>query len=592
MLVRFIVLSAIGAGLFVFHGIAFHLTPWSQTIINGIVKHIYPPDHQEDMTVVLFREENLRQFKEPYPVSYERHAEVLEALSTHAPRAVFVDFAFIDPRPPKEVKRLCEAICSLDHATPRTAVYLATVPGVESPGRRAQPKRNTCEVSPGATAVRSQPRAGQAVLIDPEPVLLTCAIPVTAEMESAYGISGVLTYNDSGNTSLGLLSSPAFAMLPDDLKSIPRAPMEIIWGNRSARLNQWMEDCELKGWRARLEELFHALRHQPLERKRTCPYTPSISVAHLLGSSRDEHIAKALSGKTIFYGAGFQMAGDRVVSPVYHDLPAVFLHAMAYDNLLTYREDYKRARRDEVVASGSGRWMVISGSVMSVLVDAVLLFATVGMLLWERVLKWFAGALGAFLLFIALLIPTSQKYAALAVLLGLGALPFFLIAARPPHDVEAGREFLGRVSKGLIICAVAALAFLVVDVTAGLETAMVAVFLPAFFVYKAVVAKDVLFVKAATLLVVLSIVSFSPPLNLGPRNIVAYLLFFEVARHLLEHGHKIAVKYFKLREDPKAGEWGWSPRWLGAWDWMFAMCVGNERKEERHGKRTRASTSA
>jgi hypothetical protein len=139
---------------------------------------------------------------------------------------------------------------------------------------------------------------------------------------------------------------------------------------------------------------------------------------------------------------------------------------------------------------------------------------------------------------------------------------------------------------------VTALAFLVVDVTAGLETAVVAVVLPGFFVYKAIVANDVLFVKAATLLVVLSIVSFAPPLNLGPRNIVAYVLFFEVARHLLEHGHKVALRYFKLRKKPPtAGEWGRSGRWLGAWDWLFAICLGNERKEETHGKRTLASTS-
>ena len=591
MLVQFIILSAIGAGLFVFHGIAFHLTPWSQTIINGIVMHIYPPDHQEDTTVVLFREENLRQFKEPYPVSYDRHAEVLEALSTYEPRAVFVDFAFIDPRPPKEVKRLCEAICSL--ATPRTAVYLATLPGVEIPGRLDQTKRKTCEDPTGATAVRGQPQAGRAVLIDPEPVLLTCAIPVTAQMESVEGISGVLTYRDSGSTSLGILPSPAFAMLPDKLKSIPRAPMEIIWGNGVARLNEWwMERCGPKEWRARLEELVHAFRHQPLERKRTCPYTPSISVAHLLGSSGDKHIAEAISGKTIFYGAGFQMAGDQVVSPVYHDLPAVFLHAMAYDNLLTYGEDYKRARRDEVVASGSGRWTVISASALSVLVDAALLFTTVALLLWERVPKWFAGALGAFLLSVALLIPASRRYVALAVLLGLAALPFLFVAARASPDTETGQEFLGRVNRALVVCAVAALAFLVVDVTAGLETAVVAVVLPGFFVYKAIVANDVLFVKAATLLVVLSIVSFAPPLNLGPRNIVAYVLFFEVARHLLEHGHKVAVRYFKLRKKPPtAGEWGRSGRWLGAWDWLFAICLGNERKEETHGKRTLASTS-
>jgi hypothetical protein len=36
-LVKLVSLSAVGALLFVFHEISFHLTPWSQAIINGIV---------------------------------------------------------------------------------------------------------------------------------------------------------------------------------------------------------------------------------------------------------------------------------------------------------------------------------------------------------------------------------------------------------------------------------------------------------------------------------------------------------------------------------------------------------------------------
>ena len=103
-LVKLVSLSAIGALLFVFHGLSFHLTPWSQAIINGIVKYGYPTDGQRDTTVVLFREDNLRALNESYPVSYERHAEILEALSVYGPRAVFVDFAFVDRRSPDDVE--------------------------------------------------------------------------------------------------------------------------------------------------------------------------------------------------------------------------------------------------------------------------------------------------------------------------------------------------------------------------------------------------------------------------------------------------------------------------------------------------------
>ena len=59
MVVQFIILSIVGSGLFLFHGISLHLTPWSQAIVNGIVKYVYKGDGQADTTVVLFREEHL-----------------------------------------------------------------------------------------------------------------------------------------------------------------------------------------------------------------------------------------------------------------------------------------------------------------------------------------------------------------------------------------------------------------------------------------------------------------------------------------------------------------------------------------------------
>ncbi len=127
-LARFAALWIIGALLFVFHGISLHLTPWSQAIVNGIVKFGYPARGQADTTVVLFTEENLRNLQESYPVPYERHAEVLEALAAYRPKSVFVDFAFVDERP-GGVERLREAICALSSAG--TAVYLAGPPPVK-----------------------------------------------------------------------------------------------------------------------------------------------------------------------------------------------------------------------------------------------------------------------------------------------------------------------------------------------------------------------------------------------------------------------------------------------------------------------------
>jgi hypothetical protein len=67
-LAQFLALSIVGVALFMFHGISLHLTPWSQAIVNGLVKYGYPTKGQTDTTVVLFREENLAELGETLPV--------------------------------------------------------------------------------------------------------------------------------------------------------------------------------------------------------------------------------------------------------------------------------------------------------------------------------------------------------------------------------------------------------------------------------------------------------------------------------------------------------------------------------------------
>ena len=55
-LVQFLFLACLGALLFNFHGISLHLSPWSQAIVNAIVKYTYKPTGQDRTLVVLFRE--------------------------------------------------------------------------------------------------------------------------------------------------------------------------------------------------------------------------------------------------------------------------------------------------------------------------------------------------------------------------------------------------------------------------------------------------------------------------------------------------------------------------------------------------------
>jgi CHASE2 domain-containing sensor protein len=556
-LVQFVFLAALGALLFNFHGISLHLTPWSQAIVNAIVKYTYDQTGQDKTLVVLFREENLATLRESFPISYARHAEVLEALALYEPSAVFVDFAFIDRRPGQDVTVLSEAICSLQAAG--VAVYLAASPLAGKAG--GDGLRDGLDRS--------------------------CFTPVDVQMDLETGVSGVLTYRVCKSTvscePSGLLWTPAFKIAAPQV-GLARADaqqMEIIWGNRISRLNESWMDCASDGTLVHLRQM---LKENPLASKRKCPHTNTISVLHLLGRFDQKLKDEVVKGRTVFYGGSFEMAGDRVISPVFDDLPGVYLHAMAYDNLLTFGRDYKRAEQHGLSLSRVVNGLLLLFTiVLLLLVDKPPAFAR---RLLGRIgtvsprLKWATLAVAVGCVALTAFTRTSVLAILLLVPLLLGVVAVLHLAATHPERRPSARQFLWSGLLGVLILLGAVLLFLGVDARYGIEAALLLVVLPGYFVYKALVARDVLFVATTVLLIGAAVVSFLPPINLGPRNIVAYVAFFEVARHLMKRADEAARRYALLRDkQPDAKDWGVSAGLLRAMDWTLALCIRGDDEE-------------
>jgi CHASE2 domain-containing sensor protein len=567
-LVQFLFLACLGALLFNFHGISLHLSPWSQAIVNAIVKYTYKPTGQDRTLVVLFREENLATLKESYPISYARHAEILEALALYEPAAVFVDFAFIDARPGQDVRPLNEAICALKSA--RIRVYLAASP---------------LAAGSGATdGLRDGLDRG-------------CFTPVNVEMDAESGASGVLTYRACRSTETscaprGLLWTPAFQMAAAEVGLSRRdgEQMEIIWGNRVSKLNESWMDCSTDGAFAHLRQM---VKENPLASKRKCPHTNTISVLHLLGRFDQDLKDRAVKGRTVFYGGSFQMAGDRVISPVFDDLPGVYLHAMAYDNLLTFGKDYKRAEQHGLSLSRVVNGLLLLFTiVLLLLVDkppafAQRLLGRIGAI--SPRITWLTLAAAVLCVALTAIVRTSLLAILLLVPLLIGVVAVLHLAATHPERKPTARQFLWSGFLGGLILAGAVLLFVGVDARYGIEAALLLVVLPGYFVYKALVARDVLFVATTVLLVGAAVVSFLPPINLGPRNIVAYVAFFEVARHLMRRAEDAARRYFALRrEQPAPEDWGVGAGVLSVMDWMFALFIRGDQEETDDGRSGRA----
>lgn len=456
--VRVLLLAVVGYGFFVFHGLSSHLNPWSQALINAAAKFTYPDDGQKAISVLLFREENLAELGTHYPVPYKLHAEVIEALASYGPKAVFIDFAFVDKRDDKSIKELSAALCALRHSERSPNIYLAA-PVLDD----------------GSINITRE--------------LLDCAIPVTPEMDGKTGESGILTYfsgRKPDKESETFIPSAAFALASDRIGPINKdaEKLEIVWGKGVAPLNRKWMDCREKADWALIKSV---LAENPSADKLACPYHRTISVSHLLNSAGDKDIEEALENKIIFYGAGFRFTGDRVESPVYGEMPGVYLHAMAYDNLLTYGPDYKRAERH-------GGWLKI--------IDGVLLLIAAGLLVF---------------------VP-GEKPSESASLIK------FLKSARA--------NVLGLLA--VILIMLAAIHWGGLDIACLTGAAL-------YLIFRIGVQRDCGFAILTGLTLLTSILCYTV-FNLGPRNILAFLAFFEIVGHVQELAIKRAETYFAIRQ--------------------------------------------
>jgi hypothetical protein len=70
-----------------------------------------------------------------------------------------------------------------------------------------------------------------------------------------------------------------------------------------------------------------------------CPYTGVVPVKALLGENDDPDVEKLIKDHVVFYGGSLEGAQDKNYSPVNGLIAGVFVHAMAMDNLVTYRGD-------------------------------------------------------------------------------------------------------------------------------------------------------------------------------------------------------------------------------------------------------------
>ncbi len=328
-LVRWLLLCTIaGVMFFSLKGVGETLTPWSQATVSLLANLYYPERGRDQVTVLLFREQDLTSLaprnpqtgekgKLPFPVPYATHVETLNALANRSPRAVLIDFSFIDARAGDDVDELLGAICGL--AEQGIPVYLATfhywqaqhglrkdlfVDGEDRP-------RNDCFT----------------------------VVPVSYGQES-NGLVQSYALMQGGGKNVPRPSA-ALSLYANGQTLSPASyseKMDLIWGALPPRPQRSDTPCLPVSL---FESVLRLAKDGPRALERDCPYSNTLSVYSLWNES-SEDVDALVRDRFILYGGAFLGTDDWLRSPVHGTIPGVYLHAMALDNLLVYGDDYKR----------------------------------------------------------------------------------------------------------------------------------------------------------------------------------------------------------------------------------------------------------
>lgn len=300
---------------------------WTQSVINAVADNILDDEVvlpgasqvtlKDPVTVVLFGDGDLEKLGVAFPVPYETHAQILETILAYKPRAIFVDFVFLQQRRGDDAEALFDLICrTLEKQHPEVMIAI--------------PEPGELEAREGWLG----PRLGK------------CATSVTLTNLDPHRIAGQVRYPSTGKlgTDLKIPLTPAFAiarkygLLESNLHDRPDPIMEIVW-----RSGLYAEVPTVEGCRERY--LAERIRDLPnLSYTSTfCPFQPVVGAAALLhGDLLESTRRDRFEGRFVFYGGSFLGASDTVKTPIGAYTPGVFVHAMAFQNLLAFRDRYKR----------------------------------------------------------------------------------------------------------------------------------------------------------------------------------------------------------------------------------------------------------
>lgn len=290
---------------------------YTQDVSNLLITgpFLYPETGRDRVSVALIDEESLHALQMPWPWSYGEHARALDTIRVYKPKAVVIDFLFVDARNDDTLKDLVDEIARyredgiklyFEGGTDLPYGEPPLLPALAQTGVRIVDP--TIEVYDGV--VRQYPTTGR-----------------------CYGPKGEIE-----GTCLSLALQVYKDVFPGKPLDSLRGKIELVWGTRTAPTNVAVNRSDKTpciddvGAFTRIYRAFFD-KKTALAR---CPYNAVIPIQALMRGDEDKDLPRLIKDNIIVYGGSLKGAQDKSYTPVNGQQANVFVHAMAIDNLITF----------------------------------------------------------------------------------------------------------------------------------------------------------------------------------------------------------------------------------------------------------------
>jgi len=345
----------------------------SKDVFYQVTSPFYPDNARDDIAVILIDDASIDSAFFDWPPSFDQYDTLLSSVATYAPKAVFFDLLFLDPRGQEEdLDFFADNIRAIRdfNDTPVFAMGAASI--------HAETEECFSE------SISVLPQIGDAVTGLPffkfsgygndYPMYSICnGRPLLSP--AAELLKTVCSLEKNGSKKDESCPNSSLGDEEQLTKLIPQA-ISIRWGEATAPINQRLYPASFDGkgndCTKPSDEFFEKLARSTSyflgafsERLRpdistNCIYHPHISAFDLIARAKQaSHLAKDdkaeqahasrkiledfLSNKIVLIGLDVAGVRDTVISPVQGTIPGVMAHAMALDNALALGSDLQHA---------------------------------------------------------------------------------------------------------------------------------------------------------------------------------------------------------------------------------------------------------